>query len=82
MPKTTLDTIDELLEGALNETDDSEVHYKLRNARQLLDVVKQHYRDEALPMRCITMKFSTSSATLDTLNKQAQSDGRFSGALD
>lgn len=47
MAKTTLETIDELLEGVLNETDDSDIHYKLRNARQLLRVVEQRHQDLA-----------------------------------
>lgn len=33
--------------GAINETDDSEVHYKLRSARQLVQVVEQHHKDLA-----------------------------------
>ena len=37
----TLDTIRTLLESLLAETDDSEVHYKLRTALQLLDVHEQ-----------------------------------------
>lgn len=41
MVKSTLETIDDLLEGAIAETSDSEVHYKLRNARQLLSVVEE-----------------------------------------
>jgi hypothetical protein len=47
MGQTTLDTIDELLEGVIDETDDSEIHYKLRKARQLVEVVKQRHRDLA-----------------------------------
>lgn len=47
MGQTTLDTIDELLEGVIDETDDSEIHYKLRKARQLAEVVKQRHRDLA-----------------------------------
>jgi hypothetical protein len=45
MAKTTLDTIDELLEGVLDETDGSEIHYKLRSARQLVEVVKQRQKN-------------------------------------
>ncbi|MFA1611561.1 hypothetical protein [Halobellus rubicundus] len=41
MPKATTDTIATLLESAIEETDDSEVHYKLRTALQLLDVVER-----------------------------------------
>jgi hypothetical protein len=45
MGKTTLSTIDELLESALDETDDSDVRYKLRNARQLIQIVEQRHKD-------------------------------------
>lgn len=31
----------------IDETDDSEIHYKLRKARQLAEVVKQRHRDLA-----------------------------------
>lgn len=31
----------------IDETDDSEIHYKLRKARQLVEVVKQRHRDLA-----------------------------------
>jgi hypothetical protein len=47
MGETTLDTIDGLLENALNETDDSNVRYKLRNARQLIQIVEQRHQDLA-----------------------------------
>ncbi|UWG48325.1 Uncharacterized protein HSRCO_2051 [Halanaeroarchaeum sp. HSR-CO] len=40
MAKSTLDTIDDLLEASIAETGDTEVHYKLRSARQLLSVVE------------------------------------------
>lgn len=52
----TIDTVRELLGGALDETDDPEVHFKLRSALQLLSVVEanderlQHgLRDADLP---------------------------------
>jgi len=50
MAKTTLATIDELLEGAFEDVDDPEVRYKLRSARQLLQVVqeRQDIIDEAI----------------------------------
>ena len=50
MAETTLATMDELLEGALNDVDDPEVRYKLRSARQLLQVVQQRQDiiDEAI----------------------------------
>ncbi|EMA04588.1 hypothetical protein SAMN05443574_11672 [Haloarcula vallismortis] len=50
MAETTLATMDELLEGALDDVDDPEVRYKLRSARQLLQVVQQRQDliDEAI----------------------------------
>jgi DNA-directed RNA polymerase specialized sigma54-like protein len=41
MAETTLGTIDELLEGALEDADDSEMRYKLKSARQLVQVLQQ-----------------------------------------
>ena len=41
MVKTTLDTLDELLEGAFDDVDDPDVRYKLRSARQLVQVIQQ-----------------------------------------
>lgn len=41
MPEATTDTIARLLENTIEETEDSEVHYKLRTALQLLDVVEK-----------------------------------------
>ncbi|QCC46202.1 hypothetical protein [Halobellus limi] len=40
MASDTSETIRSLLEGAIERTDDEEVHYKLRTAMQLLDVVR------------------------------------------
>lgn len=37
MANETLDTVRNLLTALLDETDDSEVHFKLRTALQLLD---------------------------------------------
>ncbi|KOX94156.1 hypothetical protein [Haloarcula rubripromontorii] len=50
MAETTLATIDELLEGTLDDVDDPEARYKLRSARQLLQVVQQRQDiiDEAI----------------------------------
>jgi hypothetical protein len=50
MAETTLDTIDELLEGAFDDVSDPDVRYKLRSARQLLQVVHQRHEtlDEAI----------------------------------
>ena len=42
MSQDTLSTVRELLVTVLDETDDAEVHYKLRTAMQLLDI---HCRD-------------------------------------
>jgi hypothetical protein len=41
MAETTLGTIDELLEGAFDDVDDPDVRYKLRSARQLVQVLQQ-----------------------------------------
>lgn len=45
MASTTLGTLDELLEGALTEVDDSDTQYKLRNARQLVAVIEQRHHE-------------------------------------
>jgi hypothetical protein len=42
MVQTTLDTIDELLTGALDGVDDPKARYKIRTARQLILVVEDH----------------------------------------
>lgn len=43
MAETVVDTTRSLLEGVLTETDDAEVHFKLRTALQLLDVVEAQH---------------------------------------
>lgn len=43
MSKTTLSTIDELLAGVIDDVDDSEIRYKLRSARTLLQVLQQRH---------------------------------------
>lgn len=43
MSITTLETVELLLEGALEGTEDTEVHYKLRTALQLLVVIEEDY---------------------------------------
>ena len=50
MGKTTLEALDELLAGAEADIDDSDAIYKLRSARQLVEVLKQRQgdRDEAI----------------------------------
>ncbi|MFC7230106.1 hypothetical protein N0B31_22155 (plasmid) [Salinirubellus salinus] len=55
MSKSTLSTIEELLEGVQVDVDDPDAIYKLRSARQLLSVLKQRHKDldeavdEAIP---------------------------------
>ena len=50
MAETTLTTIDELLESAFSDVDDPDVRYKLRSARQLVQVVQERHDmlDEAI----------------------------------
>lgn len=50
MAKTTLDTLDELLEGAIDDVSDPDVPYKIRSARQLVQVLQQRHDtlDEAI----------------------------------
>jgi hypothetical protein len=43
--RTTLDTVDRLLDGALADVDDPEARFKLRNARQLLLAVQKRHDD-------------------------------------
>lgn len=43
--REALDTVDELLEGAANDIDDSDALYKIRSARQLLELAKQRHED-------------------------------------
>jgi len=43
MGETTLETIDELLEGLMDDVETEEGRYKLRSARQLLLVVQQRH---------------------------------------
>jgi len=45
MPKTTLETLDELLRSVQGEVDDSDAIYRLRSARQLVQVLKQRHDD-------------------------------------
>lgn len=45
MSETTLETIDELLEGLMDNVETEEGRYKLRSARQLLLVVQQRHDD-------------------------------------
>ena len=50
MVEFTFKTIEKLLEGALDETDNPEVRYELRSVQQLLRAVQQRHEnlDEAL----------------------------------
>jgi len=50
MPETTLEALDDLLRSVEENIDDSEDVYKLRSARQLVEVLKQRQvdRDEAI----------------------------------
>lgn len=45
MDEGTLETINKLLEGALDEVDDTEVRYKIKSAQQLLHVLQQRHDD-------------------------------------
>jgi hypothetical protein len=56
MVQSTIDTVRKLLNGALDETDDSEVHFKLRSALQLLAVVEA--KDERLQQDLRTAEIS------------------------
>ena len=42
MVQTTLDTIDELLEGALEDVEGPEARFKIRSARQLVIVAQNN----------------------------------------
>ena len=50
MADTTLETIDELLAGATTEVESEEARFRIRNARQLLAVIRQRHEniDEAI----------------------------------
>jgi hypothetical protein len=43
MANSPLDTIKRLVESTIEETENSEVHYKLQTASQLVDVVQYHH---------------------------------------
>lgn len=45
MAENMLDTLDELLEGVMNDVDDSDSRYKIRSARQLVEAIKQYNLD-------------------------------------
>lgn len=46
MKGATVDSIETLLEGVLEETDDSEVHFKIRTALQFLSALRAQHQDE------------------------------------
>ena len=50
MSETTLDTLEDLLQGAEEDIDNSDAVYKLRSARQLVEVLRQRQddRDKAI----------------------------------
>ena len=50
MVQEALDTVDEVLAGAADDIDDSEALYKIRDARQLLELANHRLRarDEAI----------------------------------
>lgn len=43
MSETPIETTQTMLESLVEETDDSEVHFKLRTALQLLDIAEEQY---------------------------------------
>ena len=45
MPENALDTIEEILQSVQEDVIDSETAYKIRNARQLVQVVRQKNDD-------------------------------------
>lgn len=45
MPKDAMDTIEELLRGVQDDVHDPETVYKVRSARQLLQVLRQKHDD-------------------------------------
>jgi SOS response regulatory protein OraA/RecX len=70
MDDSTIDTVRQLLNGALDETDDAEVHFKLRTALQLLSVVEE--RDQQLKQDLKEAAFSED--TLARLREQGYLD--------
>jgi hypothetical protein len=45
MYDSSLDTIQQLVNGAIQEEDDSEINFRLRTASQLVDAVEYHEED-------------------------------------
>ncbi|ELZ97003.1 hypothetical protein C440_04478 [Haloferax mucosum ATCC BAA-1512] len=46
MNGATIDNIETLLEGVLEETEDSEVHFKIRTALQFLSALRVQHQDD------------------------------------
>ncbi|AZH26949.1 hypothetical protein [Haloplanus aerogenes] len=70
MTETTIDTVRTLLESSVAETDDPEVHFKLRTALQLLAVIdrQQEVASEALENAEIEAKTRENLRELGYLN--------------
>ncbi|MDS0280773.1 hypothetical protein [Haloarcula onubensis] len=47
MGERAFETIDEILEGVVAETDDEQLHYQLNSARQLVEVARDRHEDLA-----------------------------------
>ena len=45
MYDSSLDTIQQLVNGAIEEEDDAEINFRLRTASQLVDAVEHHEED-------------------------------------
>ena len=59
MESSALETMAALLARAIDETDDPEVHYTLRTARQLVDVVEHQHADLAASLEQTTLDAET-----------------------
>jgi len=59
MQSTALETMAAILMRAIDETDDPEVHYTLRTARQLVDVVEHQHADLVASLEQATLDAET-----------------------
>lgn len=59
MESSALETMAALIERAIDETDDPEVNYTLRTARQLVDVVEHRHADLAASLDQVTLDAET-----------------------
>ena len=59
MQSTALETMAALIERAIDDTTDPEVHYTLRTARQLVDVVEHQQADLAASLEQATLDAET-----------------------